>query len=156
MKSLFFNLWKFAKCLMSVLKAQLSFPSNFASIFSAIKYNSSLLFYLKTLYTLVKRHPLKWKLHRRVIKTLRKNWLVVSNIKLGIGKFSPDHIKLWKHHFDGLFLSKIYKVWAKKIQISYLSWDWALIKNIWINPDLMVSKITWEIRWILTRAVKCL
>ena len=99
------------------------------SIFSAIKYNSSLLFYLKTLYTLVKRHPLKWKLHWRVIQTLRKNWLVVSNIKLGIGKFSPDHIKLWKHHFDGLFLSKIYKVWAIKIQISYLSWDWALIKT---------------------------
>ena len=47
MKSLFFCLRKFSKFLMSFLKAQLSFPSNFASIFSAIRPNSSLLFKLK-------------------------------------------------------------------------------------------------------------
>ena len=43
MKSLFISLWKFAKFLMSFLKVQVSFPSNFASIFSAIKHNSSVL-----------------------------------------------------------------------------------------------------------------
>ena len=37
MKSLFFSLWKFTKFSMSFLKAQFSFSSNFASIFSAIK-----------------------------------------------------------------------------------------------------------------------
>ena len=38
----------------SFLKAQVSFPSNFASIFSAIKHNSSVLFLAQTLYSLVK------------------------------------------------------------------------------------------------------
>ena len=44
LKLLFFSLWKFAKFLMSFRKAQVSFPSNFASIFSAIKHNSFVLF----------------------------------------------------------------------------------------------------------------
>ena len=30
------------------------------------------------------------------------------------GEFSPNHSKVWKFHFDGLFLSEVYKVWAKK------------------------------------------
>ena len=45
---------KFAKFLMPFFKAQVSFPSNFASILSAIKHNSSVLFLAQTLYTLVK------------------------------------------------------------------------------------------------------
>ena len=55
MKSLFFSLWKFAEFLMSFLKAQVSFPLNCASIFSAIKHNSSVLFLAQTLYTLFKK-----------------------------------------------------------------------------------------------------
>ena len=39
---------------MSFLKAQVIFPSNFASIFSAIRHNSSVLSLAQTLYTLVK------------------------------------------------------------------------------------------------------
>ena len=46
MKSLFFSLSKFAKPLMSFLKAQISFLSNFALIFGAIKHISSVLFWL--------------------------------------------------------------------------------------------------------------
>ena len=61
MKLLFFSLWKFAKLLMLFCKAQVSFPSNFASIFSAIKYHSSLLFLAQTLHTSFKRRPLKCK-----------------------------------------------------------------------------------------------
>ena len=51
--------WKFAKLLISFLKAQVNFPSNVASIFSAIKQNSPILFLAQTLYTLFKRSPLK-------------------------------------------------------------------------------------------------
>ena len=47
MKSLFSSLWKFAKFFMSFLKVQLSFPSHFASNFTAIKHNSSALLQLK-------------------------------------------------------------------------------------------------------------
>ena len=37
----------------------------------------------------------------------------------GFGEFSLSHSEVQKFHFDGLFLSKIYQVWAKKIQKSY-------------------------------------
>ena len=48
MERLLFSLWKFDKFLMSFLKPQVSFPSNFTStLFSAIKHNPSVLFYLK-------------------------------------------------------------------------------------------------------------
>ena len=50
MKSLFFNLWKFAKFFMPILKAQDSFPSNYASIFSAIKHNFSVHFSSNIIY----------------------------------------------------------------------------------------------------------
>ena len=56
--------WKFAKFLKSLLKAQVSFPSNVASIFSTTKHNSSMLFLAQTLYTLFKRNRLKCKFFR--------------------------------------------------------------------------------------------
>ena len=46
---------------MSFLKAQVSFPSNFASIFSAIKHNFLCNFLAETLYALIKKSPLKCK-----------------------------------------------------------------------------------------------
>ena len=46
------------------------------------------------------------------------------------GEFSPNHSKVQKFHFDGLFLSKVYEVWAKKIQRSYLSWHWTVMQNL--------------------------
>ena len=49
---------------MSFLKVQVSFRSSVASIFSAIKYNSSILYLAQTLYTLVKGSPLKCKFLR--------------------------------------------------------------------------------------------
>ena len=55
---------KFPKFLMSFLKVQISFPSNFASLFSAIKHNSSALFLTQALHTLVKDSPLKCKFLR--------------------------------------------------------------------------------------------
>ena len=30
------------------------------------------------------------------------------------GEFFPNHSKLQKFHFDGVFLFKVYEVWAKK------------------------------------------
>ena len=55
--------WKFAKFFMSFLKAQVSFPSNVASIFSAIKHNSPIPILAKTLYTFFKRSPLKVQIY---------------------------------------------------------------------------------------------
>ena len=72
------------------------------------------------------------------------------------GEFSPNHSKVRKFHSDGLFLSKIYEVWAKKIQRSYLLWHWSVIQNF-KNADLVVSKMAWGIwRTSIIRAPKSL
>ena len=67
-------------------------------------------------------------------------------------EFLPIHSKVQKFHFDGLFLSK---VWAKKYRgvIFHDTEQWC---EIWINPDLAVSKMAWGIGWILIRAPKSL
>ena len=56
--------WKFAKFLMLFSKPQVSFSSNFLSLFSVKKDNSSILFLAQALYTLVKKNPLKYKFLR--------------------------------------------------------------------------------------------
>ena len=81
MKLLFFSLWKFAKFLMSSLKLQVRFPSNFTSIFSAIKHNSSVLFLVQALYALVKRSPLKCKFLRHL-----SVWVKVRQTVMSISK----------------------------------------------------------------------
>ena len=55
-------------------------------------------------------------------------------------------------HFNVLLLSKVYIVWAKIVQKSYLSWNWIGIQNLERNR-LVVSKLakgTWQIlTWAL-------
>ena len=55
-------------------------------------------------------------------------------------------------HFDWLLLFKAYKVLDKKLQKSYVSWHWRVVQSLKKNW-LLVTKITWEIWWILMRAL---
>ena len=72
------------------------------------------------------------------------------------GEFSPNHSKVQKFHSEGLFLSKVYEAWAKKIQRSYLSWQRTVMQNL-KNPDLVVSEIAWGNGWtFIIRATKSL
>ena len=72
------------------------------------------------------------------------------------GEFSPNHSKVQKFHSNGLFLSKVYEVWAKKKERSYLSWHWTVMQNL-RNPDIVVSKMAWRIGWtFIIRAPKSL
>ena len=69
-------------------------------------------------------------------------------------KFWPEHLKVSKKlPFNRLFLTKVYLVWAKKVQRSYLSWHWRVIQN-WEMNQLVVLKLTWGIWQIFTRALK--
>ena len=45
-------------------------------------------------------------------------------------KFWSEHLKVSKFHFNGILLNKVYIVWAKKVQRSYLSWNWRGIQNL--------------------------
>ena len=67
--------------------------------------------------------------------------------------FNASNGKSENLHFDVLLLSIAYKLSAKKVQKSYLSWHWRVIQNLKKN-SLFVWEMTWEIWWILTRAVK--
>ena len=76
--------------------------------------------------------------------------------KIGIRnltKFDPSSLKSQKFHFKELLLSKVYIVWAKKVQRSYLSSSWKGIQNLESNR-LVVSKLPSGIRQNLTRAVE--
>ena len=42
---------------------------------------------------------------------------------------------------NGLLVTKVYNVWAKKVQRSYLSWHWKVIQNLKRSP-FAVSKLT--------------
>ena len=68
-------------------------------------------------------------------------------------EFSPNHSKFTKFHFDGLFLSKLYDIWAKKYRGAIFH-DLEQWSKIWINPGLVVSKFSWETGCIFIRAHK--
>ena len=87
----------------------------------------------------------------RVKQSLQKNWLVVSK-KYDMRNLVNFRPKL-KSHFDGLFLPKVYGVWNKKNKgvIFHDTEQWC---KIWINPDLVVSKMAWGIGWTFIRALK--
>ena len=153
---------KFTK-FFSYLKQQIGFSSNFASLFSVIKHNSSVpslykreqlksevlhfdgLLLPKSYKVLSKfqkstKSYLSW--HWRVMQNLKKNWLVVSDMTWGICWSFIQPLKSWRFNFDGLFLSKVYKVWAKK--------------NEQKETDLVVLKMAWGIGRNFIRALKSL
>ena len=134
---------KFDKFLL-FLKQQIRFSSNFLSLFSVMRHNSSILFKL-TFYILSTKGAYQCKslvkfhvgsgeslctlmgsfcyLYKVSAKKLQKrylswHWRVMqrkTDLRFQVwydefGEFSPNHSKVWKFFFDGLFLSKVYKV----------------------------------------------
>ena len=73
---------------MSLLKAQVIFPSHFAPIFSTIKHKSSVLFLAQTLYTLVKSSPLKWKFLRFLSARVKICQIPHVNFELAVNSYS--------------------------------------------------------------------
>ena len=97
------------------------------SLFSITRHKSSILFWLK-FYTL----STKWACQSTNLVSSRK-----SNIL----------------NFDSLLLSKSYKFSAKKVQKSYLSWNWRVMQSLKKNW-LVVWNMTWVILWIFTQPLK--
>ena len=64
--------------------------------------------------------------------------------KYRFGEISHEQSKVEILHFDGFHLSKSYKVSAKKIKNSYLSWHWRVMQSLKKNR-LVVSNTTWRI-----------
>ena len=63
--------------------------------------------------------------------------------------------EIWSNlYFDRLLFLKVYKIEAKNVQRSYVSWHWRLMQNLKKN-GFVVSKMT-RIWWILIRTFKSL
>ena len=74
----------------------------------------------------------------------RREPIRVPNFRLSI---SPNL------YLDRLLLLKVYKISAKKVQRSCVSWHWRLMQNL--KKNWFVSKLT-KIWWIFIRALKSL
>ena len=85
---------------------------------------------------------------------LKRNWLVSSKLTWGIWWILTSALgNLKKLHFHGLLLTKVFNVWALKR--SYVWWHWILMQNLKENW-LLLSKMTWGIWEIFTRALESL
>ena len=82
--------------------------------------------------------------------------LTAQNWHEEFAEFWPEHSKNLKNlHFNGLLLIKVYNVWAKKVQRCYVWWNWRLMQILKENW-LVLSKMTWRIWQIFTRALESL
>ena len=66
-----------------------------------------------------------------MMQYLRRNWFTVSKSTWAIWRILTQVLKSLKNlHFNGLLLNKVYNVWAKKVQKSYVWWHWRLMQNL--------------------------
>ena len=89
---------------------------------------------------------------------MMQNWkrhcLVVSRLTWEIWRILQRALKILKNlYFNGLFLMKIYNVWAEKFQRSYVRWPWRLMQNFKENW-LVLSKMTWRIWKIFVHSLR--
>ena len=73
--------------------------------------------------------------YRRLISHNIEEWCKVQRktdiwFQIWHEEFSPKDSKAQKFYFDRLFLSKVFEVWAKKVQRSYFSWHWLVMQNL--------------------------
>ena len=90
----------------------------------------------------------------RMIQKLKRNWLVVLKLTWGTSQILTRALESLKNLcFNWLLVTKVYNVWATKVQRSYLSWHWRVMQNLKKNW-LVVWKMTWEIWHIFTWAIE--
>ena len=88
--------------------------------------------------------------------TEKKRWLVVSKLRERIWQILTWALESLKNlQFNGLLLTKVYNVWAKKVQGNYVWWHWRLIQNL-KEKWLLLPKMTWGIWQTWTRPLQSL
>ena len=89
----------------------------------------------------------------RMIRKLKKNWLVVLKLTWVTSEILTRVLESLKNlYFNWPLVTKVYIVWATKLQRSYLSWQWRVMQILKKNW-LVVWKKAWEIWKIFTRAL---
>ena len=88
----------------------------------------------------LQRNYMYW--HWRMIENLTGNWIAVSKLTWRIWRIFTQVLKSLKYlHFNGHLLTKVYNVWTKKVQRSYLSWHRRVMQN-WRETDLWFGKFS--------------
>ena len=90
----------------------------------------------------VQRSYVSW--YWRVMQNLKKKQFAVSKMTRIWWILIQALKSLQNLHFDWSPLCKVYNVWPKKVQRSYLSWHWRVMQNLKKNW-LVVWKMTWGI-----------
>ena len=78
--------------------------------------------------------------HWRLIQNLKKNWLAVGKVIWGIWHIFTRALEYLKNlNFNGLFLNKVYNIWAKKNR-RVMFHDTEECCKIWTKTDLWFGK----------------
>ena len=77
------------------------------------------------------------------MQSLKKNWLVVSNMTSGIWWIFTQSFTLMAYSCP-----KYMRFELGKIQRLYLSWHWTVVQSL-KKPNLVVSEMAWGIGWTL-------
>ena len=89
----------------------------------------------------------------RMIQKLKRNWLVVLKLSWTSQNLTWALEKSKKSFFNCLLVTKVYIIWATKVQRSCLSWHWGIMQIL--KKDWPVDwKKTWEVWQIFTRALE--
>ena len=79
-----------------------------------------------------------------MMQNLKKNWSVVSKM-IRIWWVLTGVLNTLKNlHFHWFLLCKVFNVWPKKVERSYLSWHWTVMRSL-KKSWLVVWKMTWGI-----------
>ena len=91
-----------------------------------------------------------------MMQNLKGSWLANSKLTWRIWQILTQALENLKDlQFNGLLLTKVNNVWAKKVQRSYVWRHWKLMQNSKENW-VVLPKMTWEISQIFTTALKSL
>ena len=85
-------------------------------------------------------------------KTEKKTWFVSKMTRI-CWSLTRALESLKNLHFERLLLCKVFNVWPKKKQRSYLAWQWRVMQSLNKN-QLVVWKMAWGILQIFKKALE--
>ena len=77
----------------------------------------------------------QWK----IIQKLKRNWLVVLKLTWRTSRVLTRALESLKNLFNWFLVTKVYNVWATKVQRCYLSWHWRVMQ-FWRKTDFWFEK----------------
>ena len=108
---------KFTKFVISILEPTISFSLNFVSVLGAMKHNSSVFFFYKSLYALDKSIQSKWKFSDFRLLSWKLTKFLMSFFKPQVSfplNFAPP-FSVMAHNSSEMFQLKHYMLWKKRV-----------------------------------------